>query len=340
MCFFVNGPSVSSLWRYARRRSSNSFRIASAFANASLSPRHRDRPRPSYPRRAHPSTYALRSSAYTPSLGAQYRSFTRASTASASAPCFRRIVARSEVSRRRSSGTSSLTGTCGSIFRSARTLRAPSGRPEIPTKYGITQRTRASSTGAEIKARPRSRERTFRLTASSNSAALRPENPPRCCMSPIAPAIATPARSQFRSSRARVNSHVVVAPHASRVPSTPNRAGFTWTTFSESRRGAWWSRTIAGHGRPSTRSSWPAPALVREVRAVGLDVPLQVDGPLHEAAEVLRDFPREPLPRQDLGDGLPRGEVDVRDRVRVPEAGADRGLRGALPVELHDDFDN
>ena len=78
-------------------------------------------------------------------------------------------------------------------------------------------------------------------------------------MSPIAPAIATPARSQFRSSRARVKSHVVVDPHASRVPSTPNRAGFTWTTFSESRRGAWWSRTIAGHGRPSTRSSWPEP---------------------------------------------------------------------------------
>src|SRR2546422_470466 len=79
-------------------------------------------------------------------------------------------------------------------------------------------------------------------------------------------------------------------------------------------------------------------ALVREVLGVRLHVALEVDGPPHEGAEVLREFPREPLSGEDLRDGLAGREPDVRDRVQVPESGADRRLRVALPVELHDDL--
>src|SRR5881397_1454729 len=79
-------------------------------------------------------------------------------------------------------------------------------------------------------------------------------------------------------------------------------------------------------------------ALVREVLGVRLHVALEVDGPPHEGAEVLRELPREPLSGEDLRDGLAGREPDVRDRVQVPESGADRRLRVALPVELHDDL--
>src|SRR3990170_4478066 len=97
MCFFVKGPSVSSFRRYRSRTSSNCRRMSSARANASLSPRQSARPSPSWPRRAHPSTYALSSSAYTPSVGDQSFSLTSASTASGSARCFSRCVAREDV---------------------------------------------------------------------------------------------------------------------------------------------------------------------------------------------------------------------------------------------------
>src|SRR5437867_216724 len=76
------------------------------------------------------------------------------------------------------------------------------------------------------------------------------------------------------------------------------------------------------------------PALVRQVRRVRRDVDLEVHGPFHEGAEVLRELPGQPLPREDLRDGLASREPDVRDRVQVPQAKADRRLRVALPVEL------
>src|SRR5207247_8145338 len=76
------------------------------------------------------------------------------------------------------------------------------------------------------------------------------------------------------------------------------------------------------------------PALVRQVRRVRRDVDLEVHGPLHEGAEVFRELPGKPLPREDLRDGLAGREPDVRDRVQVPQAKADRRLRVALPVEL------
>src|SRR3989442_8028835 len=50
------------------------------------------------------------------------------------------------------------------------------------------------------------------------------------------------------------------------------------------------------------------PALVRQVRGVRLQVALEVDGPPHQAAEVLGELPREPLSRENLGDGLPGRE--------------------------------
>src|SRR5439155_291137 len=201
----------------------------------------------------------------------------------------------------------------------------------------------ASPTGAETRASPRSRESTLRARASSNRAAFIPAKPPRCCMSPIAPAIATPARSQFRSSMARARSQVVVAPHASRVPSMPTRAT-PLRTRSRSSFGTRSARLRAmapaslhlelreGAGVVPVRGEDPLvlvvprepadpgldqlePALVRQVRRVRRDVDLEVDGPLHEGAEVFRELPGQPLPREDLRDGLASREPDVRDRV-------------------------
>src|SRR5439155_1675142 len=84
-------------------------------------------------------------------------------------------------------------------------------------------------------------------------AALTPRKPPTACLSPIAPAIAGHARSQLASSRTRVKSHVVVAPHISRAPSTPSKWGFTWASLSESRIGLWLSSTMIVDGRSSRR---------------------------------------------------------------------------------------
>src|SRR5439155_1433095 len=160
-----------------------------------------------------------------------------------------------DVSFRRPPASRSRTLASGSKPTVRRKSAAASGRPERPRKYGSIESASAFPSGRSRRASRRSGTTTLRSLASSKSAAFTPTNPPSACLSPIAPAIAGPARSQFRSSRTRAKSHVVVAPHISRAPSTPKKCGFTWAILSESRIGLWWSRTTTGYGRPSRRSS-------------------------------------------------------------------------------------
>jgi hypothetical protein len=64
-----------------------------------------------------------------------------------------------------------------------------------------------------------------------------PSNDGTCWRSAIAPAIATPAASQLRTSIASAKAHDTVAPHAPWAPSMPNAWGFACTTAWLSRSG-------------------------------------------------------------------------------------------------------
>jgi hypothetical protein len=192
------------------------------------------------------------SSASTPSEGIWYRSRLSVSQNSARTPCWTSFARSAWWSVRSPAASREPVACFGSIPSRSRKVRTASGRPESPLTYGSIERVTASPIVGPKRARPVCRVTSDRRIASSTSVELRPENPPTCCRSAIAPESPHGALSQLTGSTNTENSQLRVAAHISRIPSTPQSTGLTNATWSGSAGGLgeptywWWSRTITG----------------------------------------------------------------------------------------------